>query len=167
MQGPLGEDFTRITTRSSQRDLYKIMQGPLRDLLERFSLGSPQDLLLEEPVQDHGRTSQRGLYQDVLYTFSRWLCLKMWGIRYTLSMAIYHIVWMCCLSVGKPRCYTLVDDGLCRLVTAFLALDAGMSYTAERNVQNFFCRASKVENEPSSIPSRWHCEGSTATIADW
>jgi hypothetical protein len=68
---------------------------------------------------------------------------------------------------GKPRCYTLVDDGLCRLVTAFLALDAGMSYTAERNVQIFFCRASKVENEPSSIPSRWPCEGSTATIADW
>ena len=102
MQGPLGEDFTRITTRSSQRDLYKIMQGPLRDLLERFSLGSPQDLLLEEPVRDHGRTSQRGLYQDVLYTFSRGLCLKMWGIRYTLSMAIYHIVWMCCLSVGEP-----------------------------------------------------------------
>jgi len=28
----LREDFTRIATRSSHKDLYKIMQGPLRGL---------------------------------------------------------------------------------------------------------------------------------------
>ena len=39
MRGPLREDLTRISTRSSVQDLYRIMQGPL----ERNLAGSPQE----------------------------------------------------------------------------------------------------------------------------
>ena len=41
MQGPLTEDFTRNSTRSSVKDLYRIMQ----DLLEGNFAVSPQDLV--------------------------------------------------------------------------------------------------------------------------
>ena len=37
MQGPLREDLTRISTRSSVKDLYRIMQGPLREEFSRIS----------------------------------------------------------------------------------------------------------------------------------
>ena len=37
MQGPLREDLTRISTRSSVKDLYRIMQGPLRQEFSRIS----------------------------------------------------------------------------------------------------------------------------------
>jgi hypothetical protein len=47
MQGPVREDFTTISTRSYHKDLYKIMQGPLRgfhpDLHKIFSQGRGQD----------------------------------------------------------------------------------------------------------------------------
>ena len=37
MQGPLRKDLTRISTRSSVKDLYRIMQGPLRKECSRIS----------------------------------------------------------------------------------------------------------------------------------
>ena len=37
MQGPLREDLTRISTRSSVKDLYSIMQGPLREEFSKIS----------------------------------------------------------------------------------------------------------------------------------
>ena len=37
MQGPLRKDLTRISTRSSVKDLYRIMQGPLRKECIRIS----------------------------------------------------------------------------------------------------------------------------------
>jgi hypothetical protein len=70
------EDCSRISARSSHRDLYEIMQGyvadftgasktsksPPQDLQdlhartsERISPGSPQDLLISGPAQDHSR----------------------------------------------------------------------------------------------------------------
>ena len=52
MQEPLREDFTRIPTISSYQNLSKLMQGPLR--------GSHQDLhkiFRQGPAQDHARTS--------------------------------------------------------------------------------------------------------------
>ena len=52
MQEPLREDFTRIPTISSYQNLSKLMQGPLR--------GSHQDLhkiFRRGPAQDHARTS--------------------------------------------------------------------------------------------------------------
>ena len=61
MQGPLRGDFTRISTRSSQKDLRKIMQGPLRgrqqDLHKIFSWG---------PVQDHAFPSYRIWFSTLL-----------------------------------------------------------------------------------------------------
>ena len=46
MKGPLGEEPARIPTRISQ-DLYKIMQGPLReDFVRIFSQGPVQDPIL-------------------------------------------------------------------------------------------------------------------------
>ena len=58
MQGHLG-DFTRISTRSSHKDLYKILQGPLRGFYRHpykiFSQGIVKDL-----DQDlHASTPQR------------------------------------------------------------------------------------------------------------
>ena len=37
MQGPLREDFARISTRSTIKDLYRIMHGPLREEFSRIS----------------------------------------------------------------------------------------------------------------------------------
>ena len=37
MQGPLREDLTRISTRSSVKDLCSIMQGPLREEFSKIS----------------------------------------------------------------------------------------------------------------------------------
>ena len=48
MQGPLEEDFNRTSARSSHKDLYEIMQGPLRgfrqDLSKSFSQIIVKDL---------------------------------------------------------------------------------------------------------------------------
>ena len=61
MQGPLRGDFTRISTRSSHKDLRKIMQGPLRgrqqDLHKIFSWG---------PVEDHALPSYRMSFLTLL-----------------------------------------------------------------------------------------------------
>ena len=54
MRGPFREDLTRISTRSSDKDLWEIMKRPLgrcqQDLHKSFSCG---------PVQDHARASER------------------------------------------------------------------------------------------------------------
>ena len=45
MQGQLREDLTRISTRSSDKDLYKIMQESLKEDLTRISsISSYKDL---------------------------------------------------------------------------------------------------------------------------
>ena len=64
MQGPLREDLARISTRSSDKDLYKIMQEPRRGPISTRSSFWGQ-------VQDHARTSERtlaGSSQDLLRT---------------------------------------------------------------------------------------------------
>ena len=75
MQGPLGKDLTRASTRSSVKDLYRIMQGPVREDLKDLCKmmqgplrGCQQDLhtiFSEEPVQNHARDFQKGSYQDL------------------------------------------------------------------------------------------------------
>ena len=81
MRTPFREDLNRKPTRSSHKDRYKIMPGPLRwfqhDLHKKDAnkiMQWPnykticQDLhkiFTKQPAQDHARTSQRGLYQDV------------------------------------------------------------------------------------------------------
>ena len=74
MQGPLGEDFTRITTRSSHKDLYKIMQGPLREDSIRISTrSSHKDLyqITQGPLRkDVTRISTRSSHKDNLFCAS-------------------------------------------------------------------------------------------------
>ena len=66
MQGPFKEDFTRITTKSCHKDLRKIMQGPLRewqqDLHKIFSFG---------PEQENARTSYRISSQSSQHLLTR------------------------------------------------------------------------------------------------
>ena len=63
MQGPLREDFARISTRSTIKDLYRIMHGPLREEFSRISTRArpynenAAGSLLENP--------QRGLCEPV------------------------------------------------------------------------------------------------------
>ena len=74
MQGPLGEDFTSVTTRSSHKDLYKIMQGPLREDSIRISTrSSHKDLyqIMQGPLRkDVTRISTRSSRKDNLYCAS-------------------------------------------------------------------------------------------------
>jgi len=44
MQGPLEADFNRISTRSSHKDLYEIMQGHLEDFFRTSARASHTDL---------------------------------------------------------------------------------------------------------------------------
>jgi len=63
MQGPLGKEFTRFSTRSSHKDLRKIMQatcsGCQQDLLED---GCQQDLL-EDASRIFTRSPDKDLYK--------------------------------------------------------------------------------------------------------
>ena len=54
MLGPLREDFARISTRSSRTDLCKIMQGLFKDVNRIFARSSHKDLL-----KVHARTPDR------------------------------------------------------------------------------------------------------------
>ena len=55
MQGPLSEALTRISTSSSVKDLYRIMQGPL---IERNLAGSPQEPVYAR-IYDENATDQQ------------------------------------------------------------------------------------------------------------
>ena len=53
MQGPFREDLlTRISTRSSVKDLYRIMQGPLREEFSRISTRASLRENLQEKTPD-------------------------------------------------------------------------------------------------------------------
>ena len=60
MQGPLTEDFSRISTKSSHRELYKIT----KDLLERISPGSSQGLLQDLDQDLH--TNKTGMLKILM-----------------------------------------------------------------------------------------------------
>ena len=62
MQGLPREDLIRICTRSSEKDLYKIMQGSVREDFTR----TPQNLLIRTPAR-----SCNDLLEDVSRIFTR------------------------------------------------------------------------------------------------
>ena len=66
MQGPLSlrEGLTRISTRSSVKDLYRIMQGPLREEFSRISTKGPsmREFTMTMPRTKSLRTPPRKLY---------------------------------------------------------------------------------------------------------
>ena len=72
MQGPVEEGFNKIPTQSSRKDLYKIMQGPLRglhqDLYKIFSQGMvkkktfDQDLPATTPNKNCPRASRKSFH---------------------------------------------------------------------------------------------------------
>jgi hypothetical protein len=60
MQGPLREDFRRISTTSAHRDPYKIMQEPLRG----FHQAHPKSF--SQALQDLGKEFQRRTSKSAL-----------------------------------------------------------------------------------------------------
>ena len=51
LQGHLEEDFSRISTRSSHKDLYEIMQGHLEDVTRTYSIASDKVLkIMQRPL---------------------------------------------------------------------------------------------------------------------
>ena len=90
MQGPLKEDLTRMASRSSDKDLYKIIQGPLaknltsrsscKDLSKRILPGWPQDLLTRtctRSCKDLLQRTWQGSSQDLLIRTCARSCRKM------------------------------------------------------------------------------------------
>ena len=69
MQGPLEDDFSRISTRSSHKDLYEIMQGHLEDVTRTYSIASDKVLkIMQRPLtafhQDLHKIFPKGRVQD-------------------------------------------------------------------------------------------------------
>ena len=61
MQGPLEEEFNKISTRSSHKNLCKIMQGPLSGFHQ-----DPHNIFSQGPLQDHALQGPlRGFHQDL------------------------------------------------------------------------------------------------------
>ena len=72
MQGPLRKDPTRISTRSSVKDLYRMMQGPLKKEVIRISTTAcHKDLckITQGPLKGVSKiftgSSQKGLYKTM------------------------------------------------------------------------------------------------------
>ena len=71
LQGPLGEDLTTISTRSSNKDLCRIRQGPLReDFASISTTSSRKDVckIMQEPLQDVNRIFTRSCHKDLYWT---------------------------------------------------------------------------------------------------
>ena len=71
MRGSVEEDFNRISTRSSDKDLHRIMQGPLREEFIRITRFSYKDLykIMQGPVtrfhEDLHNICSQGSPQDL------------------------------------------------------------------------------------------------------
>ena len=72
VQGPLEDGFNRISTRSSDKDLYEIMQGPLKgfqqDLYKSFSC---EKLRPRSSCQDPEENPTRSSEKDLLLQLTR------------------------------------------------------------------------------------------------
>ena len=68
MQGPLREDATTVSTRSSVKDLYRIVQGPLS---EEFIRMSTRHLLIRTCAR-----SRKGLLEESIMIFTQDLLIK-------------------------------------------------------------------------------------------
>ena len=85
MQGPLSlrEGLTRISTRSSVKDLYRIMQGPLREEFSRISTKGPsmREFTMTMPRTKSLRTPPRKLCASSRSRNAQWTCHESHFIR--------------------------------------------------------------------------------------